>query len=78
SKLQSGECAERDPLGPCNQFREFGPGSKAMLGVGAPVLALGLALITTSAVQSVRHKKDWKATVAAGAGVFGVVVGRAL
>jgi hypothetical protein len=78
NKIHSGECEERDPAGACDKVRQFGGGSKAMLGIGVPLVAGGLALGAWRVVHALREKSKWQVSVALSRDAVGFTAGRAL
>lgn len=77
NKTGSGDCAERGPSGACEEYRQFGPGPKVMLGAGISLAAAGLLLGGWRAAHAPNEKK-WKPSVAVSRDSVGFTVGRSL
>lgn len=78
NKIRSGECEERDPAGACDKIRRFGPGSKAMLGVGVSVATAGLLLTGWRVAHAFHDRKKWQVNVAVSRRAVGFTMERSL
>ena len=77
-KNRDGDCDVQDPAGVCSEFVSFGGRSKAILGGGISLAAVGVSLLTWGVIEAVQKKRAWRGDIAVSRSGFGFAVGRSL